>query len=161
MLQRSFSTLRLGLLALAFAFVAPAAFAQVGPGGSSGDISSDDVSDAEIAAAAEIIVALQMQRQEMRTQMRETYGNPQEMDSTQRRQARQELMQKRQALMQQKTEEEDLSAQRLGRLMQSARQDSTLRARIRTAVQETRQARMGSGPDDTQDESGSDESGGR
>lgn len=158
MLQRSFSTLRLGLLVLALSCIAPAAFAQ--GGGSSGGISSEDVADEEIDAAAEIIVAMQMQRQEMRTQMREEYGNAQEMDSTQRRNARQELMRERQALMQRKAEEEGLSAQRLGRLMQSARRDSTLRARIRTAVQEKRQARMEGGQDDNEDESGSDESGG-
>jgi hypothetical protein len=69
-------------------------------------------------------------------------------------------MRERQALMQRKAEEEDLSAQRLGRLMQSARRDSTLRARIRTAVQEKRQERMESDQDDNEDESGSDESGG-
>jgi hypothetical protein len=45
--------------------------------------------------------------------------------------------------MQKKTAEEGLSAQRLGLIMKSARQDSTLRERIRTAVQEKRQAQMG------------------
>lgn len=123
-------------------------------------MSPDEVSEAEIDAAAEIIVAMQMQRQELRTQMREEYGNPQEMDSTQRRSARQELMRRRQALMQEKTEEEDLSARRLGRLMQSARQDSTLRARIRTAVQAKRQAHMRGDQDDNEKEGGADESGG-
>jgi hypothetical protein len=159
MIQRALSTLRLGLLVLTLSCIAPAAFAQ-GSGGSSGGISSEDISDEEIDAAAEIIVAMQMQRQELRTQMREEYGNAQEMDSTQRRTARQELMRERQALMQRKAEEEDLSAQRLGRLMQSARRDSTLRTRIRTAVQEKRQERMESDQDDNEDESGSDESGG-
>lgn len=146
MLSRTLSTLRIGLLAFALACVAPAAFAQGGPGGMGGaaeTLSSDDVSEQEIDAAAEIIVAMQMQRQKMRTQMREKYGNPQEMDSTQRRQARMEVMQKREALMKKKTEEEDLSTDRLGLIMKSARQDSTLRKRVRTAVQEKRQSRMG------------------
>jgi hypothetical protein len=147
MLSRSLSTARTGILALALAFIAPAVFAQGGPGGGMGGptetLSSEDVSEEEVDAAAEIIVAMQMQRQQMRTDMREKYGNPQEMDSTQRREARTEIMQKRQALMEKKTEEEDLSADRLGLIMKSARKDSTLRKRVRTAVQEKRKARMG------------------
>lgn len=148
--------LRIGILAFALACIAPAAFAQGGPGGMGGTtetLTSDEVSDQEIDAAAEIIVAMQMQRQEMRREMRKEYGNPQEMDSTQRREARSEIMQKRQALMQEKTEEEDLSAQRLGLIMKSARQDSTLRERVRTAVQKKRQERMG-GPGNGQGPNG-------
>jgi len=142
MLNRSLSTLHFGLLALALALVAPTAFAQGQSGQSQPTISSQDVSETEIESAAEIVVALQMQRQQMRKQMMQKYGNPQEMDSTQQRNARMEIMQKRQALMQKKTTEEDLSTERLGLIMKSARQDSTLRKRIRTAVQEKRQAQM-------------------
>lgn len=61
------------------------------------EIGSEDVSRSEVEAAAEIVVAMQMQQQKMRTRMREKYGNPQEMDSTQRRKARQEVMSTRRA----------------------------------------------------------------
>jgi hypothetical protein len=47
--------------------------------------------------------------------------------------------------MQKKTKEEDISAQRLQRIMRSTRQDSTLRKRVRSAVRETQQSQMQQG----------------
>jgi hypothetical protein len=67
------------------------------------------------------------------------------MDSTQRRQARMQMMKQRQALMEKKTKEEDISAQRLQRIMRSTRQDSTLRKRVRSAVRETQRSQMQQG----------------
>ena len=142
--SRLIAPLRTGLLALVLVLAAPAAFAQTESAPDS--LASEDVPDAEIEAAAEIVVAMQMQQQRMRQEMRQQYGNPQEMDSTQRRQARMEIRQERQALMQQKTEEESLSPQRLNLIMNSARRDSTLRARMKTAVQEARQEKTGQQP---------------
>jgi hypothetical protein len=141
------TSLRLALFALAFALVGLPVHAQGGPGGGQApSLSSSDVSDAEIQAAAEIIVSMQVQRQEMRKKMMEKYGNPQEMDSTQRRKARMEIMKKRQSLMQKKSKEVGMKPQRLGQIMKSARQDSTLRSRVRTAVKQKRQERMGGSP---------------
>jgi len=138
--SRLIAPLRTGLLALVLVLAAPAAFAQTG---SAPDrLASEDVPDEEIEAAAEIVVTMQMQQRRMRQEMRQQYGNPQAMDSTQRRQARREIMQEREALMQQKTEEEGLSPQRLNLIMNSARRDSTLRGRMKTAVQELRQEKM-------------------
>jgi hypothetical protein len=161
MLERFFCTLRIGLTALALAVFAPAVYAQGGPGGGGATLSSEDVSDQEIQSAAEIIVAMQFQRQQMRKQMMQKYGNPQEMDSTQRRKARMEIMKKRQALMQKKTKEEGLSAQRLQQIMKSARQDSTLRTRVRSAVQARRQEQMGGSPSSSIPDSTGQDSGGR
>ena len=142
--SRLIATLRTGLLALVLVLAVPAASAQTGSAPDS--LASEDVPDAEIEAAAEIVVAMQMQQQRMRQEMRQQYGNPQAMDSTQRRQARKELRQERRAMMQQKTEEEGLSPQRLSSIMNSARRDSTLRERMQTAVQEARQEKMGQPP---------------
>jgi hypothetical protein len=88
---------------------------------------------------------MQMQQQKMRTRMREKYGNPQEMDSTQRRKARQEVMSTRRALMEEKTEEVGMSPERLGAIMQAARRDSVLRRRVQSAVRRKRQAAVRSG----------------
>jgi len=149
MLDRFTSTLRIGLFVLALAFAAPTTFAQ--SGSEAGDnasavLSSEDVSEKEVGAAAEVIVTMQMHRQEMQMKMRQKYGNPQEMDSTQRREARRRIMKERQTLMQEKTQEENLSAERLGLIMKSARQDSTLRKRLKTTVQEKRRDEMAQRP---------------
>ena len=119
------------------AVFAPGALAQNGE--AQNTLSSSDVSEEEVESAAEIVVAMQMQQQELRKKMMRKYGNPQKMDSTQRRQARVEMMKQRQALMKEKTNEHGLSTQRLGMIMNSARQDSTLRERMKTAVQDLRQ----------------------
>ncbi len=127
------------------ALLVPAAFAPgavAQGGGAPAPLSSDDVSDEEVESAAEIVVAMQMQQQKMQQEMMQKYGNPQEMDSTQRREAKQEIQRKQQALMQEKTDEHGLGAQRLNMIMTSARQDSTLRERMKTAVEGLRQERM-------------------
>ena len=145
MVHRSTSTLRIGFFAMILALfvsaaLAPGAMAQ--GGGAPAPLSSDDVPDEEIESAAEIVVALQMQQQQMQQEMLQKYGNPQEMDSTQRRKAQREIQSKQQALMQKETNEHDLDAQRLNMIMTSAQQDSTLRERMRTAVEGLRQEKM-------------------
>ena len=142
--SRLIATLHTGLLALILVLAAPAAVAQTGS--TTDSLASEDVPDAEIEAAAEIVVAMQMHKRRLAQEMRQRYPSPQAMDSTQRRQARKELRQERRAMMQQKTEEEGLSPQRLSSIMNSARRDSTLRERMQTAVQEARQEKMGRPP---------------
>lgn len=134
----------LGLALLAVALCAPAAVAQM-PQPDTTQLSSSDVTDEQVQKAASIAVALQMSgrqmRMEMQKQMREKYGNPQQMDSTQKAQMQQDRrrqmqqMRKRQMkMMQQKAQEEDLEMKMFQRIMRSARQDSTLQQRLRTAM---------------------------
>lgn len=138
------TSLRAGLFLLAFAFVAPVAFGQM-PQPDTTQLSSSDVSDQQVNKAAQIAVALQQSgrqmRIEMQKQMRSKYGNPQEMDSTQKAQMRkerrsqmQQMRKEQMKMMQQKTQEVGLSPQMFQQIMRSARQDSTLRKRLRTAM---------------------------
>lgn len=145
MMIRPRSILRSSLFLLALAITAPPALAQ--DGGASSSLSSDDVSDREVNAAAHIIVTMQIHRQEMRRRMMERYGNPQEMDSTQRREARRRIREKRQDLFQQTAQEQDLSPQRLTRIMKAARTDSALQTRMQRAVRTLQQEQMSSRPD--------------
>ena len=105
-------------------------------------ITSKDISKEEMVAVAEIIVALQIERQQMRMEMMKKYDNPQEMDSTERRKVKAENLEKRQALVEKKTEEKNLSAERLNLIMRSATTDSTLRARLKKVVKEKRKEQI-------------------
>lgn len=127
-------------------------------------MSSSDVNDEQVQQAAQIAVELQMSgrqmRMEMQKQMREKYGNPQQMDSTQkaqmqreRKQQMQQMRKKQMKMMQQTSQEVGLDAQMFQRIMRSAQQDSTLQERLRTAMKsqmKERQSQMqnqqGGGP---------------
>ncbi len=143
-LSRFTSPLRLGVALLALALCAPAAVAQM-PQPDTTQLSSSDVNDEQIQQAAQIAVELQMSgrqmRMQMQKQMRQKYGNPQQMDSTQKAQMQQERRQqmrqmrkKQMKMMQQKSQEVGLEAQMFQRIMRSAQQDSTLQQRLRTAM---------------------------
>lgn len=135
----------LGVAVLALALCAPAAVAQMPQQPDSSQLSSSDVSDEQVEKAANIAISLQMSgrqmRMEMQKQMREKYGNPQQMDSTQKaqmqkdRQRQMQQMRKEQMkMMKQQAEEEGLEMKMFQRIMRSARQDSTLQERLRTAM---------------------------
>jgi membrane-associated HD superfamily phosphohydrolase len=158
---RSTSSLRIGAFVLAFALCAPFALGQMPQQGNSQSLSSSDISDEEIQKVASIAVSAQMATQEermkMRKEMKQKYGNPQEMDSTQKAQARRE-MRKRQMAMQKKTmqamrkeaKSEDMDPKRVQRILQSARQDKTLGKRLQKALKaeakrQRGQQRMGGG----------------
>jgi hypothetical protein len=136
------SFLRVGLLAIAVTVGVPTAAAQMLPddpvGNGPAPLSSGEVSDAEIESAAEIVVTMEVQRR----QLVQKYGNPGELTRAQRRKVQREIMRERQALMQKKTLEEDLDAGRLELIMISARRDSTLHDRVRTAIEKKKREKQ-------------------
>jgi len=113
--------------------------------GASQMLSSSDVSDEQLQTAARIAMSVQMGMQEDRAQMRkdmkQKYGNPQQMDSTQKRKAQKEMrrrqleMRKKQmSLMQEEAENEDMDPKTFRQIMRSAQQDSTLQRRLQKAM---------------------------
>jgi hypothetical protein len=136
------SFLRVGLLAIAVTVGVPTAAAQMLPddpvGSGPAPLSSGEVSDAEIESAAEIVVTMEVQRR----QLVQKYGDPGELTRAQRRKVQREIVRERQALMQKKTLEEDLDAGRLELIMISARRDSTLHARVRSAIEKKKREKQ-------------------
>jgi hypothetical protein len=147
--------MRIGLVALLLVAYAPIASAQTLPARPTGSgpapLSSSDVSDAEVESAAEIIVSLQRQEAEMERK----YGEPDDMTEQQLRRVQQETMRERQLLLQKKTLEEDLDAGRLELIMISAKKDSTLHRRVRTAVERTKREKK-QRPETTTEEAAAD-----
>jgi len=121
-------------------------------------LSSSDVTDEQVQKAAQIAVALQssgrQMQMEMRKKMKRKYGNPQEMDSTQKANMRRDLrsqqrqMRKKQMkMMRQKTQEVGMDPQTFRRVMKATQQDSTLQKRIQTAMKaEMKKQQGGQGP---------------
>jgi len=108
-------------------------------------LSSSDVTDEQIQKAARIAVSAQLgsreDRMQMQKDMREKYGNPEELDSTQMAKAQKELrrrqmeMKKKQAeIVRKEAKEEGMTMQMFTQIMRSAQQDSTLRTRLQTAM---------------------------
>mgnify|MGYP006426292423 CR=1 FL=1 len=134
------SSLSIGLLAFVFALVAPLAYGQGNMGGQGGpSLSPSDVTDSQIESAARIVVAMQQLQQKYR----EEYGNPQNLDSSKVAEVRRKLMKEQQQVMSQKVEEEGLNMQTFQQIMQTARQDSTLRTEMRSAIMEMRKQQGG------------------
>jgi len=156
MMTPVFSPGRVGLVALLLAVFAPIVSAQTLPdrptGSGPAPLSSSDVSDAEVESAAEIIVSLQMQEAEMERK----YGEPDDMTKQQLRRVQQETMRERQLLLQKKTLEEDLDAGRLELIMISAKKDSTLHRRMRTAMEEAKEKKRREGAGATTQDTSSD-----
>ncbi len=141
---RSLTPVRIGLFALAFAFFAPLAFGQM-PQGNQKTLSSEDVSDEELQTAARIAVKAQMstqkERMQMRKDMKKKYGNPQEMDSTEKAKMRRDVRKKRMSMqkkmmkvMQKEAKKEDMDPKRVNLILQSTRQDSELNKRFKKAM---------------------------
>ena len=118
---------------------------QSGQMGGAQSLSSDDVSDEQIQTAARIAMSMQMgirqDRIQMQKEMKAKYGNPKEMDSTEKQEARKEMQQRQQDLrkkqmdiLQKEAEEEGMDPQMFRSITQSAQQDSTLRKRLQTAM---------------------------
>jgi len=119
-------------------------------------LSASDVNDEELRTAASIALSVQMStrqdRIKMQKEMKEKYGNPQQMDSTQKAKARTEMrrrqmeMQKKQMkIMQQQAEEEGMEPKRFRAIMRSAQQDSTLRTRLQQTMKEQMKQRQPQG----------------
>jgi len=141
---RSHTPIRTGLLVLAFALFAPVAFGQM-PQSNMKTLSSEDVSDEQVKKTARIAIEAQMstqkQRMQMRREMKQKYGNPQQMDSTQKANARREMRKRQMAMrkktmkiMQKEAKKEGIKPQRVQMILKSARQDSTLQQRVRQAM---------------------------
>lgn len=155
---RSLTPTRIGLLVLAFAFCAPMAFGQM-PQGNAKTLSSSDVSDEQVQKVARILVATRMSTQQMqmkkRREMKQKYGNPQQMDSTKKEQAKREMMKHRRKVrkkqmqtMQKQAKKEGMNPKMVRRVMTSAQQDSTLQQRLRQAMKsemQKRRPKMGPG----------------
>ncbi|MFB6248873.1 MAG: hypothetical protein ABEL97_09915 [Salinibacter sp.] len=145
MITRPTSSLRFGTLALALALFAPLAFGQMPQGNSQNMLSSEDVSDEQIQKVARIAVTAQMstrqERMQMRKEMKKKYGNPQQMDSTEKAQARREMRKRQMAMrkktmqvMQKEAKNEGMDPKMVQRILRSARQDSTLGKRLQKAI---------------------------
>lgn len=150
---------RVGVFVLALAFCATVAVGQMPTPDSMQTLSSSDVSDQQVQKVARIAVATQMSvrkdRMKFRRDMKKKYGNPQEMDSTQKAKARREARKKQMAMrkkqskvMQQEAKKEGLDPMRVQSVLRSARQDSTLKKRLQTAMKaemKKQQSKMGGG----------------
>lgn len=108
-------------------------------------LSSSDVSDEEVQKVARIAFATQMstraEQMKMRKNMKQKYGNPQQMDSTEKAQARREMRKKQMAMqkkrmkvMQKEAKNENMDPNRVRTILRSAQEDSTLQQRLRQAM---------------------------
>lgn len=146
MLQRVLKTFCLGLIGLVVAFSAPAALGQMPqPQPDTSTLSASDVSQEQIDKAARIAATIQTsmrtQQMKMRKEMKQKYGNPQQMDSTQKAQAKREMrrrqmkMRKQQMkMLKQEAQKENMDPKMFRRIMRSTRQDSTLKKKIQSAM---------------------------
>ena len=145
MLQRVLKTFCLGLFGLAVALSAPSALGQMPQQPDATTLSASEVSQEQIEKAARIAATVQSfmraQQMKMRKQMKEKYGNPQEMDSTQKANARREMkrqqmqMRKQQMkMMQQEAQKENMDPAMFRRIMRSAQEDSTLKKQLQQAM---------------------------
>ena len=116
-------------------------------------LSSSDVSQQQVQKAARIAMSVQMgtraDRMKMRKEMQEKYGDPQQMDSTQKAKAQKEIrrrqmeMQKKQMkILQEEAKKEGMDPQTFQQIMRSAQQDSTLQNRLQTAMKTQMQKQM-------------------
>lgn len=159
MIRRVFKPFCVGLFALAVALSAPAALGQVPQQDTTVTLTADDVSQEQIEKAARIAATVQTamreQQMKMRKEMKQKYGNPQQMDSTQKAKAKREMrrqqmkMRKEQMkMLKQEAQKEEMDLKMFRRIMRSARKDSTLKKKIQTAMQaemKKRQPQKGQG----------------
>ena len=156
MLNRVLKTFCAGLFALAVAFSAPAALGQMPQQDTTVTLSADDVSQEQIQKAARIAATVQTsmraQQMKIRKQMKQKYGNPQQMDSTQKANAKREMrrqqmkMRKKQMkMLQQEAQKEQMDLKMFRRIMRSARQDSTLKKQLQSAMRAQMKQRGGQG----------------
>ena len=156
---RSLTPTRIGLFVLALAFSAPMAFGQMPQQGNTKTLSSSDVSDDEVKKVARILIEARMSTRKMqmqkRQEMKKKYGNPQQMDSTKKAEAKREMMKhqrkvrkKQMKALQQQAKKEGMKPKMVRRIMTSTRQDSTLQQRLRQAMKaemKNRRPQMGPG----------------
>jgi hypothetical protein len=145
MIKRVLKSFCAGLFALAVVFSAPAAFGQMPQQDTTVTLSAADVSQEQIQKAARIAASVQTsmraQQMKMRKQMKQKYGNPQQMDSTQKAKAKKEMRRRQMKMRKQQMQmlrteakNEDMDPKMFRRIMRSARKDSTLKKQIQTAM---------------------------
>lgn len=145
MLTRLLSSLSLGAFLLAGILLAPVAYGQMPQPDTSQLLSSEEVDEQQVKTAARIAVSVRKSTQgdqmKLRKDMQKKYPNPQQMDSTEKARARNEMRQrqmkirkKQMKVMQQQANEEGMSPKLFQRIMRSAQRDSTLRQRLQTAL---------------------------
>ena len=126
---------------------------QSGQMGQDQSLSSSDVTDEQIQQAARVAMSVQMgtrqDRMQMRKDMKEKYGNPQDMDSTQKaaaqkemRQRQMELQKKQMKIMRKEAEKEGMNPQTFQQIMRAAQRDSTLQQELQMAMKEQMKKRM-------------------
>lgn len=117
---------------------------QMKPGGAQ-LLSPSEISDEQLQKAARIAVAVQQgtrqERMQFQKEMREKYGNPQQLDSAQKAKARKEIqrrqmkMQKKQMkLIREEAKEVGMDPKRFLTIMRSVQKDSTLQKRLQAAM---------------------------
>jgi len=159
MIKRVLKSFCAGLFALAIVFSAPVALGQMPQQDTTVTLTADDVSQEQIQKAARIAATVQTsmraQQMKMRKQMKQKYGNPQQMDSTQKAKAKKEMrrrqmkMRKQQMqMLQEEAEKENMDPKMFRRIMRSAQQDSTLKKELQTAMKAEMKSRQpqGGGP---------------
>ncbi len=145
MLKRVLKPFCVGLFALAIALSAPGALGQMPQQNKAETLSASDVSQEQVTKAARIATAVQsamrMQQMKLRKEMKKKYGNPQEMDSTQKAKAKREMRKRQMAMrkkqmkmMQQEAQKENMDPKMFRRIMRSAQKDSTLKKDIQAAM---------------------------
>jgi len=145
MINRLLKLSCVGLFAIAFVLSAPGAFGQMPQQRDTTTLSASEVSQEQIDKAARIAATVQKsmraQQMKMRKQMKKKYGNPQEMDSTQKANAKREMrrqqmkMRKQQMkMMQQEAQKENMDPAMFQRIMRSAQKDSTLKKQLQQAM---------------------------
>jgi len=145
MLKRVLKPFCIGLFALAIALSAPGALGQMPQQNKAKTLSASDVSQEQVTKAARIATAVQsamrMQQMKLRKEMKKKYGNPQEMDSTQKAKAKREMRKRQMAMrkkqmkmMQQEAQKENMDPKMFRRIMRSAQKDSTLKKDIQAAM---------------------------
>jgi hypothetical protein len=123
------------------------------PGSPPPTVSSADVSAEQLQQVARIAASVQMgtmqDRMKMRKDMQSKYGNPQQMDSTQKAKARRDMRQrqmkirkKQMQIMQREAKKEGIDPQTFRSIMRSARQDTTLRNRLRKEMKAQMRQKM-------------------
>ena len=156
---RPITLIRTGLFALALGLCSTVAVGQMPQQGDTEMLSSSDVTDEQVQKVARIAVAAQMSTQEERMQMRkdmkEKYGNPQEMDSTEKANARREMRKKQMAMrkkqkkvMQKEAQEEGMDPAMVQKILRSSQQDKKLQKRLRKAMKaqmKKQKSQMGGG----------------
>jgi len=128
----------LGLALLALGALAPSASGQDSLRSDTSRTAGAAWTDAQIRAAARVIVEMQ----KLRDRYQQQYGNPQELDSTESQAVRRAFKKEQQRLLKQSVADAPITAEQYRRILQRTRRDTTLRRRMRGIVLEVRKKQV-------------------